>query len=96
MISMTWTSASADLSCAGGTAVRPYPASVGGLTLPADVAMVAPTVAFQGTGAPVDGIAVRLREDFRPTGMQQLSHNSIGADDDATPLGLRTPGRPPS
>lgn len=96
MISMTWTSTPADLSCVGGTAVRPYPADVSGRTLPADVAMVAPTVAFRGTGVPVSGIAVRLREAFRPTSTRQLPHNSIGADFDAPPLGLRSPGRPPS
>jgi hypothetical protein len=96
MITMTWTAAPAALSGLGGAAVRPCSAFGSRITVPADAAMAAPFVPIQGTGVPADGTVVRVREAFRQTGTQKRDHNYIGATNDATTLGLRTPGRPPS
>ena len=96
MITMTWTTAPAGLSGPGGVAVRPCSPFGSRIPLPADAAMAAPFVPLQGTGVPADGTVVRIREAFRQTGTQLFAHNYIGAKNDATTLGLRTPGRPPS
>jgi hypothetical protein len=93
MITMTWTKAPADLLGLGGAAVRPC--SAVGSRMTADVAMVAPFAPVQGTGLPIDGTVVRLREAFRQTGTTPLfAHNYIGAKNDGTTLGIHTPGRP--
>jgi len=86
MITTTWTDAPTGLSGLGGAAVR----SCSGV-------MAAPIASVQGTGLPIAGTAVRMREAFRPTGTQTrsaLDHNYIGAKNDGTTLGIHTPGRP--
>ena len=95
MITTTWTAAPAALLGLGGTAVRPCTGFGSGM--PADVAMVAPLALVQGTGLPVDGSVVRIREAFPPAGTQTRTartHNYIGAKNDGTTLGIRSPGRP--
>ena len=97
MITTTWTYAPADLLGLGGAAVRPCTGLGSGM--PTGVAMVAPTARVQGTGLPVGGPAVRIRDAFPPAGTQirtARTHNSIGATNDGTTLGIRSPGRPPS
>ena len=94
MITTIWTDAPADLLGLGGPAMRPCSAAVGGSAVPADVAMVAPFAAVQGTGLPIGGTVVRVREAFPQTGTPTLTHNYIGAKNDGTSLGIHTRGRP--
>jgi hypothetical protein len=94
MITTTWTNAPADLLGLGGTAVRPCPVAVSGSALSADVAMIAPFGAVQGTGLPIGGTVVRVREAFPQTGTPPFAHNYIGAKNDGTSLGIHTRGRP--
>jgi hypothetical protein len=90
MISTTWTNAPADLLGLGGADVR----SCTGVGLTVAVAMGPDFAPVQGTGVPIGGTSVRLREAVRPTGTQKLAHNYIGASNDGTTLGNHSPGRP--
>ena len=95
MITTTWTDAPAALLGLGGAAVRPCTGFGSGM--PIDVVMGAPLASVQGTGLPVGGSAVRIREAFPPAGTQTRTartHNYIGAKNDGTTLGIRSPGRP--
>ncbi|TQN41601.1 hypothetical protein FHU33_0970 [Blastococcus colisei] len=97
MISMTWTTASADLLGLGGLDVRP----VYGPGLCAAVAerAVAPIAAFaapsQGTGLPTGGTAVRLR----PVTRQAIGHGVVTTktfENNGTTLGNHSSRRPQS